>query len=105
MHKKCCLPKDIPIQPYKVYKNNGWNGLGDWLGTGIIATNLRKYRTFKQARDFVHSLNLNSQKEWKIFCKGQLLKKGVLPSDIPAAAHRIYKNKGWKGYRDWLKNS
>lgn len=26
-------PEDIPSDPYKVYKNKGWKGLGDWLGT------------------------------------------------------------------------
>jgi hypothetical protein len=28
------LPEDIPVSPEGVYKDKGWEGYGDWLGTG-----------------------------------------------------------------------
>ena len=31
-------PDDIPSSPDIIYKNDGWISLGDWLGTGSIAT-------------------------------------------------------------------
>ena len=31
------LPADIPANPNQIYKNNGWAGMGDWLGTGTVA--------------------------------------------------------------------
>ena len=90
-------PDDIPYTPHVVYRQKGWSGLGDWLGTGTIATFQRKYRTYKQARKFVHSLKLSSAKDWEIYCRS-----GDKPSDIPACPHRIYRSKGWTGSADWL---
>jgi hypothetical protein len=36
-------PKDIPYNPSRIYKNE-WKSIGDWLGTGAIATQQMKYR-------------------------------------------------------------
>ena len=30
------LPSDVPANPNQVYKNSGWVGMGDWLGTGKL---------------------------------------------------------------------
>ncbi|MDP7663897.1 MAG: hypothetical protein QF451_11670, partial [Nitrospinota bacterium] len=32
------LPADIPAYPNQTYKDNGWAGMGDWLGTGRDAS-------------------------------------------------------------------
>ncbi|MEI7911196.1 MAG: hypothetical protein WCK77_16295 [Verrucomicrobiota bacterium] len=96
------LPSDIPAAPQWTYADNGWTGIGDWLGTGNVAPTMRRYRTFKKARAFARCLDLRSQKEWFEFCKGNLAEKGSLPPDIPAAAQSIYADKGWAGYGDWL---
>jgi len=90
-------PEDIPNVPHQVYKNKGWKSMGDFFGTGIVATFNMKYRDFKNAREFVHSLNLQSSKEWNNFCKS-----GNKPEDIPAGPGNVYKNKGWKSMGDWL---
>ncbi|RJP78608.1 MAG: hypothetical protein C4522_12595 [Desulfobacteraceae bacterium] len=90
-------PDDIPTKPNNTYKNKGWKSMGDWLGTGTIAPQLMVYRNFEEAREFVHSLHLNGQKQWKEFCKSV-----NMPDDIPATPDRIYKNKGWISYGDWL---
>jgi superfamily II DNA or RNA helicase len=102
MKEKGILPKDIPVAPNQVYKDEGWSNWGDWLGTGTIATYLIEYRPFEEARKFVHNLGLKSNKEWQKFCKGQMKKKGALPEDIPAYPNQTYANKGWKGVGDWL---
>ncbi|MEY3898176.1 MAG: hypothetical protein RLZZ214_3697 [Verrucomicrobiota bacterium] len=96
------LPEDIPTAPYHKYKDKGWSSMGDWLGTGVIAPRLRKYRPFKRARSFVRSLGLKSQDEWKAYCKGQLRHLGTLPADIPSNPNLPYKDKGWSGMGDWL---
>src|SRR5262249_17262392 len=54
-------PFDIPRKPNEVYAHQGWAGMGDWLGTGTIATHLREYLPFEKARILAHSLNLKSQ--------------------------------------------
>jgi len=96
------LPEDIPSSPVTSYADKGWNGLGDWLGTGAVATRLRKCRSFVKARAFARTLQLKNQAEWIAFCKGKIPKKGKLPEDIPANPSGTYKNKGWKGMGDWL---
>ena len=90
-------PEDIPATPELIYKQDGWKTMGDWIGTGSIAPFLKEYRTFKEARDFVHKLKLKSAKEWKDYCKS-----GHKPEDIPANPNRTYNQDGWKGWGDWL---
>ena len=48
---------EIPNRPDKVYKQQ-WNGLGDWLGTGTIATFNRKYLDFESARSPCQSIKV-----------------------------------------------
>jgi hypothetical protein len=71
--------------------------MGDWLGTGAVATFLRQYRSFKKARAFAHSLGLKSGAEWRAYCES-----GKKPNDIPAKPDYGYANAGWAGMGDWL---
>jgi superfamily II DNA or RNA helicase len=96
------LPDDIPSNPQNTYRNEGWAGIGDWLGTGTVAPRLRQYRSFKQARAFVRKLKLKNNKEWIAFTKGKLKRKGRLPHDIPACPNQTYAGQGWQGLGDWL---
>lgn len=95
-------PDNIPTGVSKTYRNKGWCGWGDWLGTGAIASFNRSFRPFEQARQFVHGLKLKSQSEWSKYCKGQLLRKGIKPNDIPTTPSRNYKESGWINMGDWL---
>jgi superfamily II DNA or RNA helicase len=96
------LPDDIPANPNQTYAEKGWNSWGNWLGTGTVAAQLKKYRPFRKARAFAHRLKLKGRSEWIAFCKGDMPHKERLPGDIPVAAHAIYAEKGWKGMGDWL---
>lgn len=95
-------PADIPISPAKVYRDKGWRGMGDWLGTGYIAVSKRKFRSFKEARKFARRLKLGGQKEWLSYCRGESSRHGPKPADIPANPEGTYADRGWSGYRDWL---
>jgi len=90
-------PDDIPVYANEVYKNKGWINWGDFLGTGNIATYNKEYRSFGEARDFVQSLNLKGQKEWREYCK-----LGKNPDDIPADPSQVYKGKGWISSGDFF---
>jgi superfamily II DNA or RNA helicase len=90
-------PADIPARPYLKYAEAGWSGMGDWLGTGAVATHLRQYRSFKNARAFVRRLGLKSNTEWLAYTKS-----GKKPTDIPADPGAVYAKSGWTGYGDWL---
>jgi superfamily II DNA or RNA helicase len=95
-HKKN-KPINIPSKPYRFYKDNGWIGMGDWLGTGRIANYNKVYREFEEAREFVRALNLKSSTEWKKYTK-----TNEKPIDIPANPSQLYKDNGWIGMGDWL---
>jgi superfamily II DNA or RNA helicase len=95
--KQGLIPPDIPINPDRKYINDGWIGWGDWLGTYSKASSQYQYRPFLEARDFVQSLNINTQKEWINYCKS-----GNKPEDIPQSPHVAYKGKGWISLGDWL---
>jgi hypothetical protein len=90
-------PQDIPANPNVVYADSGWSGIGDWLGTCRVAAQLREYRSFEEARAFVRSLGLKSEKYWRDYTKS-----GKKPDDIPSAPNLVYANSGWAGLGDWL---
>jgi hypothetical protein len=94
------LPPDIPACPHQIYARKGWAGCGDWLGTGTVATRLRRYRPFEEGRIYARSRGLKSRAEWNVFAKSR-----ELPTDIPACPHQTYAGKGWAGYVDWLGTS
>jgi hypothetical protein len=100
--EKGTKPEDIPNKPDATYKGKGWVSWGDWLGTGSIAPMLKEYRPFKQAREYARSLGLKGSTEWDSFCQKQMPEKGTLPEDIPRAADRTYREKGWVSWGDWL---
>ncbi len=57
------------------------------------------WRSFGEARKFVHSLKLKNKNEWQQYCKSD-----EKPGDIPSSPDKIYRNKSWYGYLDWLGN-
>jgi hypothetical protein len=90
-------PADIPSNPHLTYAESGWIGMGDWLGTGTVATHLRLYRPFKKARAFVHRLGFKSIAEWRDYIRS--VKK---PADIPSTPDIVYTEQDWVGWGDWL---
>ena len=83
-------PKNIPYKANIKYKNEGWKGWQDFLG---YEGNL----DFEGAREFVRKLSLKSNTEWKKYCK-----KSGFPHNLYKQPSRVYKNKGWKGWKDFL---
>ena len=95
-------PEDIPSNPNVTYKDEGWAGMGDWLGTGTVAPFNREFRPFEKSRAFVQKLKLKSGDEWHKYCKGELPGHKPKPDDIPVIPRSTYKDKGWAGMGDWL---
>jgi hypothetical protein len=90
------LPKDIPSNPNLVYKNDGWIGYGDWLGTGVISSTNKRFVSFSEAKNFVKKQKIKGQNDWVNFCK-----QGFRPSDIPSNPQKQYCDE-WKGWKDFL---
>jgi len=88
-------PQDIPADPEKVYKKE-WTSWGDFLGTGTIAMSNIEFRPFLEAREFVQSLKLETNMEWREFVKSK-----DRPSDIPTSPEKVYK-KEWTSWGDFL---
>jgi hypothetical protein len=89
-------PENIPFYPNSVYKDFGWKGWGDWLGTGRQATKNRKYWNYEKSKKFVSKLKLKNEIEWRLFTKSN-----QMPDTIPVAPNSVYKEE-WKGMGDWL---
>jgi hypothetical protein len=81
-------PDDIPSNPGTVYADAGWVSWPDWLGND--------WRSFEDARAFVRSLKLKSQKGWQSYCRS-----GKKPDDIPSEPNTVYAA-SWVSLRDWL---
>ena len=92
---KC--PKNIPQNPEYHYKNLGWSGYGEWLGTGNIRVIGIKWKSFHKARLFARSLKMDGQRDWFLWRKS-----GKRPKDIPSDPSVHYKNKGWISWGNWL---
>jgi Phage-integrase repeat unit len=93
-------PIDVPSKPNDVYENE-WVSMGDWLGTGRIASRLISYRPFSEARQFARELHLKSGREWKEYCAGKFPGPPTKPSDIPSTPAGTYKDE-WVSMPDWL---
>ena len=89
-------PRNIPSSPSESYGED-WVNWGDFLGTNFINYADRKYKSYKDARKYVHQLNLKKYDEWVDYCKNH-----TLPDGIPITPRYIYKNKGWVSVQDWL---
>jgi predicted cupin superfamily sugar epimerase len=97
IYRKTKKPENIPSNPNIVYKDKGWISLGIWLGTDTIAPQKMIFKDFEEARAFVHKLKLKNNLEWKKY-----IALNNYPLDIPRAPDSSYKNKGWKGWADFL---
>jgi hypothetical protein len=95
-------PRNIPSNPSGVYKDKGWIGIGDWIGSEAFPYAHLEYKKFAEARKFARNLGLTSSVEWVAYCKGEFKHLPSKPIDLPANVVRKYEGKGWKGFKDFL---
>jgi superfamily II DNA or RNA helicase len=88
-------PNNIPSRPDYQYKNQGWLSYGDFLGYKE-GFNGYEYLPFNETKEFVRSLNLKGQKEWREYCKS-----GNKSNNIPSDPYQVYKNE-WISWADFL---
>ncbi|XRB04655.1 methyltransferase domain-containing protein [Pycnococcus provasolii] len=94
--KSGARPHDIPSVPETMYKSSGWTSYGDFLGYDKRKA-AGSFRSFEDARTYVRTLGLKSEKEWREWSKS-----GARPHDIPSAPDKTYKSSGWTSYGDFL---
>lgn len=91
-------PSDIPSSPERAYKKD-WKGVGDWLGTGAVASQNRSFLSFEKSREFVSKLNLKNKDEFAEWAKS--LNR---PKNIHSLPSNKYKTE-WKGWTYFLGNA
>ena len=91
--------ENIPINVQQTYSiKNEWTNWGDFLGTGFVAYQNRKYLSFEEAKRIAKSLNISSKDDWFKYFKGH-----ELPNGMPKSPFNLYKKTGeWKGWGDFL---
>ena len=63
----------------------------------------REWLPFKDAREWVRSLKLNTFREYRRYIKGEFKELPKLPNDIPIAPNLVSQYlSDWKGFSDWL---
>jgi hypothetical protein len=88
-------PSDIPADPAKVYRDDGWISWPDWLDNGKERV---AWKSFTEGRAFVRGLGLKGgERGWREWSKS-----GQRPSSIPSLPSRTYRDDGWISYPDWL---
>ena len=95
--KEGMRPANVPGAPDQVYKHDGWQGWGHWLGTGNAQPQAKQFLPFDEALACAHSLGLASMRAWKVWCK-----EGRRPPNVPADPSKTYKHGGWHGWGHWL---
>ncbi len=88
-------PENIPSRPWEIYKDTGWINLPSFLGTD--GPKISRFRTYEEAKRYVHTLGIKTRKEWNKY-----VKSGNKPDDIPNYPEDTYENKGWIDYGDFL---
>lgn len=79
------LPGDIPANVSNVYRSE-WISWGDFLGSGYVANQKRRYRSFDEARKWARDQGLKSYSDWTKHTKVP----GWLPTDIPVDPRKTY---------------
>ena len=94
-------PQDIPVDPALIYGGEGglWKGWPDFLGYEVRGRGSRwwGWRSFEEARGFVWTLGLKSQKEWHEWSKSR-----ERPVDMPSNPDIVYDEEGWLSWPDFL---
>ena len=70
--------------------------MGDFLGTGRIAPQLRVFKPYQEAKKYGQSLKLNNQQQWR-----QHTKSKNFPKNIPKAPDEKYASE-WESWGDFL---
>ena len=78
----------------QVYKNKGWKSWVDFLGYEVVEP-----LPYEEAKQFMHNLKprITSNEEFYKWSTS-----GKRPKNIPGAPSKVYKNKGWIDWPDFL---
>ena len=90
-------PSNIPATPWRVYRDDGWISMPDWLGYKSLLEGKGHMLPFETARAIVRKLKLTGIETWKAWCSS-----GQRPFNVPCNPSSKYRNEGWISMPDWL---
>mgnify|MGYP004002554991 FL=1 len=97
------LPPEIPSSLISYKKDKRWKGNRDFVGVDYkFGSKYLKYLTYNEAKIFAHKLKLKTSDEWYLYTKKKTDHKIKKPANIPTIPNAYYKNKGWKGWKEFL---
>ena len=85
----------IPYSPYTIYKND-WEGWIEFLNTDNCVEQIEDLVEFEAAKEYARSLNLKLQKQWSNISFKDL------PKGMTKKPDKLYKEKGWIDWYDFL---
>ena len=83
----------LPTTPNRTYAKN-WKSTADYLGQKRGSV---KFLNFVKARVFVRKLGLKTYDEYR-----EYKNMNNFPAFLPQAPDNTYKNKGWRGWKDFI---
>jgi superfamily II DNA or RNA helicase len=90
--------KRIPKSPNNHYKGKGWISFGTFLGTKIIADQLKSFLTYDECKKFLRPLKLKSQDDFQKYKNSN-----EFNNFIPKMPEIKFRKTGeWKGWPDFL---
>ena len=99
--KKFLLSKERPSyihsNPDVRYKNSGWKGWSDFLGTEIISNADKDFYPYKKAKQLLSKFKVDSKNDY--YSKR---KAGILDKRFPSNPPQQYKNSGWISWGKFL---
>ena len=90
-------PANLPANPDRAYAAAGWTSWGCFLGTNRTASSDHEWLAFPDARRLARGLGISSRREWRT-----LASSGTLPEGVPCCPDEVYRESGWRGWKDWL---
>ena len=89
-------PSDIPSAPWRVYADEGWVGMADWLGHGRVDNFHKNFVSFDVAKRYAKTLGLKRRSDWVCWIKSNK------PIGMPIDPDTRYRGKGWISFDDFL---
>ena len=83
---------NMPSDPDKTYAGKGW--VNWWHFFGKVE---KEFLSFEEAQKIAQSMNILSSKQYNSFKKN-----GLFPDNMHSTPSKFYKDKGWKGWKDFL---
>lgn len=94
------IPSFLPKSPKNVYEKYGWVSWGDFLNTNRISPTkmFSYYLSYDKCKKWVETnLTITTGENWVVYHSNN-----SLPNFIPKKPERVYKNKGWIDWFDFL---